>query len=153
VSVPVLRKDFILDEAQLVESRLLGADVILLIVAILDAERCTALCEAAHQLGLEVLVEVHSEDELAIAVSCGADVIGINNRNLSTFETDLATTEQLRPLITADCPVITESGIHSPADVTRLQRTSVDGMLIGEYLMRQPDQQQAVAELLAGAVK
>lgn len=150
VNIPVLRKDFILDESQLVESRLIGADAILLIVAILDHDQCIALSKEAHELGLEVLVEVHQESEIETAIRCGADVIGINNRNLSTFQTDLATTERLRTLITADCPVITESGIHSVEDVQRLRGYQVDGMLIGEYLMRQPDQQRAVEELLLG---
>lgn len=150
VSVPVLQKDFILDESQLIESRLLGADAILLIVAILEHEQCIALCRKAHELGMEVLVEIHDEKEIAAALDCGADVIGINNRNLSTFETDLATTEQLRPMITGAKAVITESGIHSKADVKRLERIQVDGMLIGEFLMKQNDHQYAVASLLAG---
>lgn len=150
VTIPVLRKDFILDESQIVESRLIGADVILLIVAILDREQCSRLCQTAHEYGLEVLVEVHDAEEIETAIACGADVIGINNRNLSTFETDLATTEQLRPLISVQKPVITESGIHSVTDVQRLQKCQVDGMLIGEFLMRQPDQRRAVEELLAG---
>lgn len=153
VHIPVLRKDFILDESQLVESRLIGADAILLIVAILDDDQCKKLCQTAHELGMEVLVEVHEEQEIEIALHCGADVIGINNRNLSTFRTDLSTTERLRPLITSDCPVITESGIHSIEDIDRLKRTQVDGMLIGEYLMRQEDHQQAVKDLLSGGVR
>ncbi len=153
VHIPVLRKDFLLDECQLVESRLIGADAILLIVAILDHDRCTKLCQIAHELGMEVLVEIHDEREIETALHCGADVIGINNRNLSTFATDLATTERLRPAISTDRPVITESGIHSLEDIERLKRTQVDGMLIGEYLMRQEDHQRAVEELLSGGVK
>jgi indole-3-glycerol phosphate synthase len=151
VRIPVLRKDFILDECQLVESRLIGADAVLLIVAILEREQCRKLAETAHELGLEVLVEIHKESEMETALSCGADVIGINNRNLSTFHTDLSVTEQLRPLIKADCPVITESGIHSVEDIQRMQRSQVDGMLIGEYLMRQDDHRKAVEELIGGS--
>lgn len=150
VEIPVLRKDFLIDECQLVESRLIGADAVLLIAAILDHDQCKTLCQIAHELGLEVLVEVHQASEIETAVDCGADVIGINNRNLSTFHTDLSVTEQLRPLIKADCPVITESGIHSLNDIKRLERSQVDGMLIGEYLMRQEDHQKAVAALLGG---
>lgn len=149
VNVPVLRKDFILDECQIVESRLLGADSILLIVAILNKDQCIELCQMAHMYGMEVLVEIHDKSELDTALSCDADVIGINNRNLSTFQTDLARTEQLRPLITCTCPVITESGIHSVDDVKRMQRTQVDGMLIGEFLMRQTDPKQVLKQLLS----
>lgn len=149
VQLPVLRKDFILDESQVVESRLLGADAILLIVAILTKEQCISLCHTAHQYGMEVLVEIHHESELEVALACDADVIGINNRDLSTFQTDLASTEQLRPLISGTCPVITESGIHSVDDVKRMERTGVDGMLIGEFLMRQTDPQQALQQLLS----
>lgn len=95
-------------------------------------------------------MEVHTEAEIETALECDPDVIGINNRNLTTFKTDLSVTERLRSLIQADCPVITESGIHSVSDVKRMERAQVDGMLIGEYLMRQTNQQQALEELLGG---
>lgn len=152
VNIPVLRKDFLLDECQVVESRLIGADAILLIAAILDEERIVALSRKAHELGLEVLVEVHREEELDRALAAQPDVLGINNRDLHTFVTDLATTERLRPLLPNTIPVITESGIASPRDVVRAASFGVNGMLVGESLMRQDNPESAVRALLTGAV-
>ncbi|BCU81796.1 indole-3-glycerol-phosphate synthase [Polycladomyces abyssicola] len=152
VNIPVLRKDFLLDESQVVESRLIGADAILLIAAILDEERLVSLSRRAHELGLEVLIEVHREEELDRALAARPDVLGVNNRDLQTFVTDLATTERLRPLLPDSIPVITESGIASPEDVARAAAYGVDGMLVGESLMRQDDPESAVRALLTGAI-
>ncbi|MDR6224496.1 indole-3-glycerol phosphate synthase TrpC [Desmospora profundinema] len=150
VNLPVLRKDFILDPLQVEESRFLGADAILLIAAMLTEEELISLRRAARHHGLEVLIEVHGEDELQRALAAEPDVLGINNRNLSTFETDLAVTERLRPRIPAGIPVIGESGVSSPADADRLRSAGVDGILVGEYLMRQSSPRAGVEGLLAG---
>jgi indole-3-glycerol phosphate synthase len=147
-SLPVLRKDFIIDPLQVWESKKIGADAILLIVAILTPEKLKELARLAHQLGLEVLVEIHQRQEVEAALACEADVIGINNRDLTTFETRLEVTEQLRPLLPAEQVVLAESGIHSPADAHRMRRAGVNGLLIGEYLMRQDDRVLALRELV-----
>lgn len=148
VRIPVLRKDFILEPVQVLESKLLGADAILLIAAILDQEKLRLLSQTAHRLGMEVLVEIHEESEIPRALACEADVIGINNRNLHTFVTDLETTERLRPLLPTSVPVIGESGVHSVQDAERMSRAGVDGILVGEYLMRQADPERAVRQLV-----
>ncbi len=150
VSLPVLRKDFILDPLQVQESRILGADAILLIAAILDRRRLEQLSTVARSLGMEVLVEIHREEEIEGALACDPDVIGINNRDLITFDTDLGTTERLRPLLPDTVPVIAESGVSSPEDVWRMARAGVDGILVGEHLMRQADPEQAVRALIGG---
>lgn len=150
VSIPVLRKDFILDPLQVRESRLLGADAVLLIAALLDREQLKLLSGLAHSLGMEVLVEIHREEEIERALACEPDVIGINNRDLVTFVIDLETTERLRPLLPDTIPVIGESGVSSPEDMRRMARAGVDGVLVGEYLMRQADPEQAVRSLIGG---
>lgn len=147
VSLPVLRKDFIIDPIQVLESKWIGADAILLIVAALDEKRLILLSETAHRLGMEVLVEIHDETEIDLALACEPDVIGINNRNLRTFVTDLSITERMRPLLPSDCPVIGESGVHSPMDAKRMAEANVQGILVGEYLMRQADPTQALRQL------
>ncbi|MCS1350588.1 indole-3-glycerol phosphate synthase TrpC [Mechercharimyces sp. CAU 1602] len=147
VTLPVLRKDFILDEVQIWESRMSGADAILLIAALLSPARLRALTKYAHQLGLEVLLEIHEESEIEAALAAKADVIGINNRDLSTFVTDLNVTERLRLRLPASVTVIGESGIHSRADFDRMAEAGVDGVLIGEYLMRQADPSRALRQL------
>lgn len=147
VSLPVLRKDFILHPLQVLESKLLGADVILLIVAFLEPDRCAQLVDIAHQLGMEVLVEIHQESEMEAALQAGGDVIGINNRNLMTLQVDLATTSALRPLLPATQPVIGESGILSLSDAKTLAAANIDGVLVGEYLMRSADPTAALTEL------
>jgi indole-3-glycerol phosphate synthase len=133
---PLLRKDFILHEVQLYEAALAGADAVLLIVAALNDEELTHLVRAADDCGIDALVEVHDEPELKRALSAGGTFIGINNRNLTTFQVDLRTTEALANLIPADCVVISESGIRSVEDVRRVAGAGVDGVLIGESLMR-----------------
>lgn len=157
VKAPVLQKDFILDAYQLLEARSLGADAILLIAAALPDEALGRLYKAAAELGLAALVEVHDEADLdrALAIGPPADgagggprIIGINNRDLRTFEVSLATTFRLRPLIPPGIIVVSESGIRSRADALKLQEAGVDAMLVGEWLMRQPDAGKAAAELL-----
>jgi indole-3-glycerol phosphate synthase len=147
VSLPVLRKDFILDPLHVLESKLLGADAILLIIAFLEQESCAHLAQLAHQLGMEVLVEIHDESEVETAMNVGADVIGINNRNLATLQVDLATTTRLRPLLPSDVIVIGESGVHSPADAGKLASAGVDAVLVGEYLMQHANPSKAVQDL------
>lgn len=150
VTVPVLRKDFILDSVQLIQSRLCGADAVLLIVAMLEKEKLKALSEEARGLGMDVLIEIHQESELAAALEANPDVLGINNRNLFTFETDLKVTETLYPLIPQGIPVIGESGVQSLKDWERLSRVGVDGILVGEFLMRQGSPEEGVKQLVAG---
>ena len=133
--VPVLRKDFIFDEYQVYESRAYGADFILLIVALLKADQLKQLQSLANSLGLQCLVEVHDEKELEIALEVGASMIGINNRDLRTFETSLQTTERLAPLIPKDRTVVGESGIHTREHITRMEACGAHAALIGESLV------------------
>ena len=137
--LPVLRKDFVVDPWQVHESRLLGADCILLIVAALPRERLLELDGLAREIGLDVLVEVHDEAELESALRTRAGLVGVNNRDLHRFTTDLATSERLRPLIPEERTMVTESGIHTVADVKRLRRRGIDAFLVGEAFMRAPD--------------
>ncbi len=139
VSLPLLRKDFILDPYQIVEARAAGADAVLLIAAMLDAAQLAEYNAIAVDLQLDVLLEVHDEKELETALATGCELIGINNRNLQTFETDLATTERLLPRIPPGHFVISESGITSRSDVLRLQEAGARGFLVGESLMRERD--------------
>ena len=136
VDIPVLRKDFTVDEYQLYEAKVIGADAVLLICALLDTrtiQKYIAICEA---LGLSALVEAHTEEEVSSALEAGAKIIGVNNRNLKTFEVDLNTCLQLRPLVPEQIVFVAESGIKSGADVERLKKAGVDAVLIGETLMR-----------------
>lgn len=139
VSQPILRKDFILDPYQIDEARVGGADAILLIVAALDQGALVALQDYARSLGLDVLVEVHDEAELERALAAEASLIGINNRDLRTFDTDLAVTERLAPMLPSDVVVVAESGILVAADVARLTRAGASAFLVGESLMREAD--------------
>ncbi|HSN76526.1 MAG TPA: indole-3-glycerol phosphate synthase TrpC [Anaerolineae bacterium] len=134
-NVPVLRKDFIYDPYQIVEARVAGADALLLIVAVLGDNELKRLLEETRRYGMEALVEVHDEGEVERAIKAGAQVIGVNNRDLRTFAVDIAVTARLRPLIPPDCVLVSESGIHTPADVRRLQEMGVDAMLVGESLV------------------
>lgn len=152
VSLPVLRKDFIIHPLQVLESKNMGADLILLIAAALSPEELRNLTKLAHELKMEVLVEVHDEKEVETALKCEADVVGINNRNLFTFQTDLQTTERLRPFIPQEIPVISESGIHSPLDAKRMYEAGAQGILIGEYLMRKEQPESAIEEILQGVI-
>jgi indole-3-glycerol phosphate synthase len=146
--LPLLRKDFILDPYQVYESRAFGADALLLIVAILIPEKVQALLELSHELDMYCLLEVHNEAELEIALKSGARVIGINNRDLNTFNVDLTTTQQLRPLIPRDRIVVSESGIKDRHDIEKLADWGVDAVLIGESLMSAADIAAKMKELL-----
>jgi indole-3-glycerol phosphate synthase len=150
VSVPLLRKEFIIDEWQISESRALGADAILLIVAILSPSQLQEYLHSAHSLGIDVLVEVHTEPELEVALASGARIIGVNNRDLNSFVTDLATTERFAPRIKppgSDRILVSESGIGSAADVARVAAHGADAVLVGEALVREPDVTPKVREL------
>jgi len=147
VELPLLCKDFMIDPVQLRAARSAGADAALLIVGILDDHALQTLHEAATDLGMQVVVEVHTETEVRRAVDLGADIIGINNRDLTRMKTDKETTARLRPLIPRDRTVISESGIESRADIDALARLSVDAALIGESLLRAADLEAKVREL------
>ena len=146
--LPLLRKDFIFDPYQIFESRAYGADCILLIVAILTPQKLSELLQLSHQLGMMCLVEVHNEAELDIAVNNEAKIIGINNRDLTTFKVDLTTTARLRHMIPPDRIVVSESGIKSHADMQQLKEWGVNAVLIGEALMSAPDIAAKLRELL-----
>lgn len=148
-ALPVLRKDFMIDPWQVYEARAIGADCILLIVAALEDSQMQALEDTAVALGMDVLVEVHDEAELARALCLRTPLLGINNRNLKTFDTTLQTTVSLAAQVPAERLVISESGIHSPADIRLLNDAGVHSFLIGESLMRQADPAQALRTLLA----
>jgi indole-3-glycerol phosphate synthase len=148
VDVPLLRKDFVFDPYQLAEARAWGADAVLLIVAMLDDRQLAELHATAAELGLAVLVEAHTADEVERAVAAGATLIGINNRDLRTFVTSLTTAERLRPLVPAGTLTVAESGIETAADVTRMTRAGYDAVLVGESLMRAPDPGAALLGLL-----
>ncbi|GIS67050.1 MAG: indole-3-glycerol phosphate synthase [Anaerolineaceae bacterium] len=145
--LPLLRKDFIFDRYQLLQARIAGASAALLIVAMLETEVLRELIAATEELGLNALVEVHNLRELETALSIGTQIIGINNRNLHTFETSLDVTAELRPHIPPETCIIAESGIHTLADVSRLTELEIDAMLIGEGLVTAPDVGSKVREL------
>ncbi|MDX2036784.1 MAG: indole-3-glycerol phosphate synthase TrpC [Isosphaeraceae bacterium] len=147
-AIPLLRKDFIIDEYQVVEARLAGADAILLIAEILDDDRLRSLRERAREWGMSTLVEFHDEANLDRVLASGAEIVGINNRNLHRFETDLDQTFRLRSRIPDSVLLVSESGIASRADVERLEAARVDAILVGETLMRSDDIGRAVEELL-----
>lgn len=149
VALPCLRKDFLLDPWQVAESRALGADAILVILAMVEDGCAAELIAAAQALGMDALVEVHDEAELDRAAALGADLLGVNNRDLRTFVTDLAVTERLAARAPKDALLVTESGIFTPADVARLEAVGAKAMLVGESLMRQADVSAATRALLA----
>jgi indole-3-glycerol phosphate synthase len=147
VSVPALRKDFILDPYQIYQARFLGAKAVLLICAILDSKKLGSFLELAGELGLSCLTEVHDADELKQALSVGARVIGVNNRDLKTFQVDLYNSVRLRQLTPPGILFTAESGVSRREDVELLERNGVDAVLIGETLMRSSDRQKALREL------
>lgn len=152
-TLPVLRKDFVLDQVQIwqlvIEN---GPDAVLLIAAALTAEKLSALMAEANRYGVRSLVEVHNEAELEVALECGAEMIGINNRDLKSFEVKLETTERLRKLIPTGKIVVSESGIHGREDMKRMQGLGVDAVLVGEALMKSPEPAAKVGELLGVGV-
>jgi indole-3-glycerol phosphate synthase len=150
-TLPVLRKDFIVDPYQLVEARAIGADCVLLIVAALDDDRLATLSEQALDLGMDVLVEVHDLAELERALQVPAPLLGINNRNLRTFEVSLDTTLALQDAVPRDRRLVTESGIRGPADVQRMRTAGVDAFLVGEAFMREPDPGVALRHMFFAA--
>jgi indole-3-glycerol phosphate synthase len=149
VALPCIRKDFLVDVWQVAESRALGADAILVILAMVDDALARSLMTEAKRLGMDVLVETHDESEVQRALALGADLIGINNRDLRTFITDLAVTERLAPTLPPGVLLVTESGVFTPADAHRLERAGARAMLVGESLMRQADVEAATRALLA----
>lgn len=145
--LPVLRKDFMIDEWQVHEARLMGADCILLIVAALDPLQLQHLDGVAGELGLDVLVEVHDEREMELALATTASLIGVNNRDLRTFETDLSVSERLRPLVPASRIMVTESGVHRREQVRQLQAHDIRAFLVGEAFMREDEPGAALGQL------
>lgn len=151
VSLPCLRKDFIVDEYMIYEAKVLGAAAILLIVAILTKEELKAYLELADSLGLSVLTEAHSEDEIAAALEAGANIIGVNNRNLKDFSVDVENSKRLRASVPPDKLFVMESGIATPEDVAAARAMKADGVLIGETLMRADDKRARLRYLKEGA--
>lgn len=146
-SVPVLRKDFIIDPYQVAESRAYGADALLLIVAALELAKLKDLLDYTHELGMEALVETHDAEEVETALKSGAKIIGVNNRNLQSFSVDVGTTEALANLLPPNITLVAESGISTGADVRRMQAAGAKGILIGTHFMQQPDPGAALAAL------
>jgi indole-3-glycerol phosphate synthase len=145
---PILRKDFVIDEYQILEARALGADAILLIAAILTPEQATSFARLAHALGLEVLLEVHSQTEWRQHQHVGADLVGVNNRNLKTFEVSINLSKEFAHLLPGAITKVSESGIDQPAVIEELRAHGYDGFLMGEYFMKHADPGQAAKEFM-----
>jgi indole-3-glycerol phosphate synthase len=151
VGLPLLRKDFVFDPYQLYESRVAGADAVLLIVAVLEDELLARLIGLANELGLDALIEVHSADEMMRAARAGASLIGINNRDLTTFNVDLDTSIQLAPLAPEGAILVSESGINTGSDIRRLRSAGFSAFLVGEHLMRAQHPGEALERLIEEA--
>lgn len=147
VKIPVLRKDFTVDEYMIYQAKTLGASAVLLICSILSREQLAEYLEIAHSLGLSALVEAHDEQEVQTAVSVGAGIIGVNNRDLKTFTVDINNSARLRKLVPPEILFVSESGIKTPQDIAALRKNGTNAALIGETLMRSPDKKAALAEL------
>ena len=145
--IPVLRKDFTLDPRQIWEARAIGADAILLIVAVLDQEELSALLETADEAGVDALVEVHDQAEAERALEAGAVIVGVNNRDLTTFEVDLATAERIAPMLEGVRVRVAESGIFDAADARRMEDAGFDAVLVGEALVRADDPGRLIRSL------
>lgn len=147
--VPIIRKDFTIDEYQVLEAKSIGADAILLIASVLNPALSKQLTEIAHSLGMQVLLEVHDEAELNAHLGCGADLIGVNNRNLKTFEVSIEASKRLAPMIPDAVVKVSESGITSPDTILELKQFGYRGFLIGENFMKQSDPGEAAIEFMA----
>lgn len=147
VSIPVLRKDFTVDEYQIYEAKVIGADAVLLICSLLDKERLNKYLKICKELGLSALVEAHTEEEIDKAVSLGAQIIGVNNRNLKDFTVDFDNCKRLKSMIPQDVIYVAESGVSSVEDVRSLKEANVDAVLMGEFLMRSTDRVKTLTEL------
>lgn len=147
IELPLLRKDFIVDEYQIYEAKVLGATAVLLICSLMDMEKLKRYMGICGSLGLSSLVEAHTDREVAMAAEAGSDIIGINNRNLETFEVDFTNALRLRKLVDRGTIFVAESGIRTPEDIELLAENQVDAVLVGETLMRAPDKKRALREL------
>ena len=150
VSIPVLRKDFVIDEYMIWQAKALGASAILLIVSILDIVQLKKYLDLAHDLGLSAIVEAHDSEEIMRALTVGAEIIGVNNRNLNDFTVDIENSINLRRCVSGDVIFISESGIKTKEDITRLKENDVDAVLIGETLMKSDDKKAMILELKNG---
>ena len=150
VSIPILRKDFVIDEYMIWQAKAFGASAILLIVSILDTVQLKKYLDLAHDLGLSAIVETHDASEISTAMIVGAEIIGVNNRNLNDFTVDIENSINLRRCLSGDVVFISESGIKTKEDVTRLKENNVDAVLIGETLMKSDDKKSMISELKNG---
>jgi indole-3-glycerol phosphate synthase len=148
-ALPALRKDFLVDPWQVAESRALGADAILIILAMIDDSLAADLLSESRRFGMDALIEVHDEAEMARAAALGGDLVGVNNRDLRTFITDLAVTERLSAQVPENAILVSESGVFTPADVSRVSAAGARAILVGESLMRQPNVAAAARALLS----
>ena len=152
ISLPMLRKDFTVSPYQVDQARVMGANAVLLIVSLMDLRTLASYLDQCRNLGLAALVETHDEAEIHTAVSAGAEIIGVNNRNLKDFSVDFDNAARLRDLIPPACVYVAESGVRTPADVARLKQIGADAVLIGETLMKSPDPAEALRSLKGGAL-
>jgi indole-3-glycerol phosphate synthase len=151
VATPMLRKDFTVDKYQIYQAKTMGASAVLLICAILDTRTIEQYLDICHQLGLAALVEAHNEEEISSAVSAGAEIIGVNNRNLKDFSVDFSNAARLRDRIPPNCIYVAESGVHRPEDVATLKKIGADAVLMGEVLMRANDKRAMLAQMREAA--